>query len=44
MEDYDEQTLCEVDDEELLMGRVICGEHELLYLDCCLREAFRIDC
>lgn len=28
------------EDEDLLLDHVICGEHELLYIDSCLREVF----
>ena len=42
MEEIDKQALHYVDEEEeLLMSGVICGEHELLFLDTWLREAFR---
>ena len=41
MEKDDEKALRAVDDEELLMREVICGEHELLYLDSYLAEIFR---
>lgn len=41
MEEYDEKALLYVDDEELLLSGVICGEHELLFLDSYLREVFR---
>lgn len=41
MEEIDDKALLAVDDEELFMTGVICGEHELLYLDSYLREVLR---
>lgn len=41
MKKFDEKALPDVfDDDDLFMAGVICGEHELLYLDTCLREIF----
>ncbi len=33
--------LCSVSDEELFYSKVICGDHELLFLDACLGEILR---
>lgn len=41
MEEIDEKALLKIDEEELLMTEVICGEHELLFLDSYLSEVFR---
>ena len=41
MEDFDEKALLNADEEELMMSHVICGEHELFYLDAYLKEVFR---
>ena len=41
MEEIDEKAFQDFSDEELLMTGVICGEHELLYLDTYLSEMFR---
>jgi len=41
MEKVDENALRSVSDEELLMREVICGDHELLYLDSYLAEILR---
>lgn len=41
MEEIDEKALHNVDDEELMRSGVICGEHELFFLDTWLTEAFR---
>lgn len=41
MEEIDEKALLNFNDEELLMTGVICGEHELLFLDSYLSEVFR---
>lgn len=41
MEEIDEKALQNVSDEELFMSGVICGEHELLFLDTWLKETLR---
>lgn len=41
MEEFDDYALQNADEEELFMSGVICGEHELLFLDTWLGEAFR---
>lgn len=41
MEEIDEKALQYFEEEELLMSEVICGDHELLYLDSYLTETFR---
>lgn len=41
MDEIDEKRLLEFDDEDLLMEGVICGEHELLFLDSYLAEMLR---
>ena len=39
--DFDEKQNCLTgNDEDLLLEHVVCGEHELLYLDAYLREMF----
>ncbi|MBQ2797235.1 MAG: hypothetical protein IJF01_05850 [Tidjanibacter sp.] len=39
--DYSEKQNClSGNEEELFLEHVVCGEHELLYLDTCLREIF----
>lgn len=39
--DYEKDNSCFVgEDYELLLGHVICGEHELLFLDTLLGECF----
>lgn len=41
MEEFDDKALHNVDDDELLMKGVICGDHELFYLHCYLSEVLR---
>lgn len=40
MEEVDDKALWEINDDDLLMQAVIGGDHELFYLDACLRETF----
>ena len=41
MEELDKQILRDVNDEELFMTQVICGDAELLYLDAVLGAVLR---
>ena len=41
MEKDDDRSLCEINDDELLMACVIKGDHELLFLDTYLGEMLR---
>ena len=41
MEHADERATGNVADEELLLGSVICGDAELLYIDSWLTDLFR---
>ena len=41
MGEIDAQDLCSVSDEDILFSNVICGDHELLFLDAYLGELLR---
>lgn len=43
MEDVDTQDMTEYDDDDLLLGPVAMGEHELVYIDSYLRDVFGND-
>jgi hypothetical protein len=41
MGEFDTKDFCSVSDEDLLFSEVICGDHELLFLDAYLGEILR---